>query len=91
MQRICYTPDRLKKIHHQSDFADMFKSDPDYTPYNAVSVDSRIFNPATALTPLDAKFDWKAVKESPLIDDEKDMKIDQKEKKEYRLENQKRK
>ncbi len=74
-----------------SDFADMFKSDPDYTPYNAVSVDSRIFNPATALTPLDAKFDWKAVKESPLIDDEKDMKIDQKEKKEYRLENQKRK
>ncbi len=37
------------------------------------------------------KIDWKAVKESPLIDDPQDMKVDQKEKKEYRLEDQKRK
>jgi len=74
-----------------TDFADFFTSVPDYTPYNAVSVDPHIFNPKTAMTPLDEKFDWKAVKESPLIDDPQDMKVDQKEKKEYRLEDQKRK
>ena len=72
-----------------SDFADMFTSVPDFIPYDAVSEDTRIFNPKKALTPLDEKFDWKAVKEAPLMDDEKDMQIDQKEKKEFRLEDQK--
>jgi hypothetical protein len=73
-----------------NDFADFFTPNPDLTPYNAVPADARIFDPKTALTPLDAKFDWKAVRESPLIDDVKDMQNDQKEKKEYRLEDQKR-
>ena len=68
-----------------------FTGIPDFTPYNAVEVDPRIFDPKKALTPLDEKFDWKAVKESPLIDDVDDMQDDQKEKPEYRLENQKRK
>ena len=74
-----------------NDFADFFTAKPDFTPYNAVEVDPRIFDPKKALTPLDEKFDWKAVKESPLIDDVDDMQDDQKEKPEYRLENQKRK
>jgi len=74
-----------------NDFADFFTSKPDFTPYNAISVDARIFNPTKALTPLDEKFDWKAVKNSPLMDDEKEMREDQKEKKEFRLEDQKRK
>ncbi len=74
-----------------SDFADMFTATPDFTPYNAVPVDPRIFDPKKALTPLDEKFDWEAVKDSPLLDDMKDMQDDQKEKKEYRLEDQKRK
>jgi YVTN family beta-propeller protein len=74
-----------------NDFADMFTATPDYSPYNAVPVDSRIFDPQKALTPLDEKFDWEAVKNAPLIDDVKDMQEDQKEKKEYRLEDQKRK
>jgi hypothetical protein len=43
------------------------------------------------MTPMDENFDWKAVKESPLIDDLEDMQKDQKEKPEYRLEDQKRK
>jgi DNA-binding beta-propeller fold protein YncE len=73
-----------------NDFADFFTPNPDLTPYNAVPADDRIFDPKTALTPLDAKFDWKAVRETPLIDDVKDMQNDQKEKKEYRLEDQKR-
>jgi len=74
-----------------NDFSDMFTATPDFTPYNAVSVDPLIFDPKMALTPLDEKFDWEAVKNSPLIDDIKDMQTDQKEKKEYRLEDQKRK
>jgi len=74
-----------------NDFADFFTAKPDFTPYNAVQVDSRIFDPGKALTPLDEKFDWKAIKDSPLIDDEHDMQDDQKEKPEYRLEDQKRK
>ena len=74
-----------------NDFADMFTATPDFTPYNAVPVDPRVFDPRKALTPLDEKFDWKAIKESPLIDDVDDMQDDQKEKPEYRLEDQKRK
>ena len=73
-----------------NDFADFFTGTPDFTPYRAVPADSRIFDPAKALTPLDEKFDWEAVKNSPLIDDVKNMQDDQKEKKEYRLDDQKR-
>ena len=68
-----------------------FTDKPDFTPYNAVAVDARIFDPKKALTPLDENFDWEAVKQTPLIDDENDMQDDQKEKKEYRLEDQKKK
>ena len=74
-----------------TDFADMFTDKPDFTPYNAAAVDARIFNPKKALTPLDENFDWEAVKQTPLIDDVNDMQDDQKEKKEYRLEDQKKK
>lgn len=74
-----------------NDFADMFTSTPDYKPYLAVEVDAQIFDPKKALTPLDENFDWKAIKDSPLIDDVNEMQEDQKEKKEYRLEDQKRK
>jgi YVTN family beta-propeller protein len=74
-----------------SDFADMFTEKPDFTPYQAIGSDLRIFDPAKALSPLDEKFDWEAVKNSPQIDNVKDMMNDEKEKKEYRLEDQKRK
>jgi len=73
-----------------SDFADLFTGIPDFAPYSAVPVNPLMFNPEKALTPLDEKFDWEAVKESPLIDDIKEMPNDQKEKPEYRLEDQKR-
>jgi hypothetical protein len=43
------------------------------------------------LSPLDEKFDWNALKESPALDDPKEMIKDQKEKPEYRTENQKKK
>jgi len=53
--------------------------------------DIRIFDPQKALSPLDEKFDWKSLGESPVLDDPKEMVKDQKEKQEYRLEDQKKK
>ncbi len=64
----------------------MFTSEPDFTPYNAVGVDPRIFNPQKALDPFDEKFDWTALGESPVIDNPEDMLKDSKEKDEFRLE-----
>jgi hypothetical protein len=72
-----------------SDLSDMFTGKPDYEPYRALPPDLRVFDPQKALTPLDEKFDWKALKESPEIDNVNDMLKDQKEKKEYRIEDQK--
>jgi hypothetical protein len=35
-----------------SDLADSFTSSPDFTPYNALPADERLFDPATAHEPL---------------------------------------
>jgi len=72
-----------------SDLADMFTGKADVTPYTALASDTRLFDPQKALTPLDAKFDWKAVDESPEMDNPGDMLKDQKEKSEFRLKDQK--
>jgi YVTN family beta-propeller protein len=73
-----------------SDMADFFTDKPDYTPYNALAVDSCIFDPQKALNPLDEKFDWKAVRESPEIDNVEDMMRESKEQDKDRLENRER-
>ncbi len=52
-----------------ADLADMFSSQPDFSPYSALPADSRIFDPQKALDPLDEKFNWKALLDSPLLDD----------------------
>jgi len=52
-----------------NDLGDCFTDVPDFTPYDAVSVDPRVFDPQKALDPLDEKFDWKALKDSPKLDD----------------------
>jgi len=74
-----------------TDLSDTFTGTPDFTPYNALPVDVRIFNPQKALSPLDEKFDWKSLRESPALDDPKEMIKDQKEKPAFRTEDQKRK
>ncbi|MBC7572237.1 MAG: hypothetical protein H7319_21280, partial [Spirosoma sp.] len=51
-----------------TDLSDLFTNTPDYTPYNALPVDKRIFDPQKALTPFDEKFDWKAFSESEELD-----------------------
>ncbi len=52
-----------------TDLADMFSGQPDYSPYSALPADPRIFDPQKALDPLDEKFNWKALQDSPLLDD----------------------
>jgi hypothetical protein len=69
-----------------TDFGDFFTSTPDFTPYNAIPVDPRIFEPQKALDPFDEHFDWKALEGSPVMDDQEDMIRESKERDEYRLE-----
>ncbi|MCA9730791.1 MAG: hypothetical protein H6696_00805 [Deferribacteres bacterium] len=52
-----------------TDMADFFAETPDRTPYFAKAVDARVFDPQKALDPFDEEFNWKAVAESPQIDD----------------------
>jgi len=59
-----------------SDLGDCFTNQPDFRPYDALPVDPRIFDPQKALSPLNEKFDWKAFRESPELDDPEDMKRD---------------
>ncbi len=70
-----------------NDMSDFFTDTPDFTPYQAVSVDARIFNPQKALDPFDENFDWKALEESPEMDNKEDMIRESKERDEYRLKN----
>jgi len=70
-----------------SDLADFFTENPDYKPYTALEVDKRIFDPQKALDPLDEKFEWKALKESPQMDNVEDMIRDSKEQDKWRSEN----
>jgi DNA-binding beta-propeller fold protein YncE len=51
-----------------------FTNEPDFTPYQATSIDPRIFDPQKALDPFDEKFDWEAVFHSPVLDDPEEMK-----------------
>ena len=74
-----------------TDLSALFTTKPNYAPYNALDVDSRIFNPQKALDPFDEKFNWKALKESPKIDNVEDMFRDSKEQDANRLENREKK
>ena len=69
-----------------SDLSDMFHTQPDFSPYNAVPADTRIFDPQKALDPFDEKFDWKSVNEFPVMDSPEVMKKWMEEDAERRLE-----
>lgn len=56
-----------------SDLSDLFTSEPDFSPYFALKPDERIFDPQKALDPFDEEFDWKAVAESPVLDNPENM------------------
>lgn len=74
-----------------NDLSDLFTEIPDYTPYNALPVDSRIFDPGKALDPFDEEFNWEAIKESPRIDNVEDMMRESKEQDKDRLLNREKK
>jgi len=74
-----------------NDLSDFFTSKPDYKPYNALSVDKRMFDPQKALDPIDETFDWKALGNSPEMDNVEDMMRESKEQDEYRLEGREKK
>jgi hypothetical protein len=74
-----------------TDLSDFFTESPDYSIYNALDIDARIFNPQKALDPFDEDFDWKAVETSPQIDNVEDMVRDSKEQDAFRLENREKK
>jgi len=61
-----------------TDLSDMFSPKPDFTPYDALPSDLRVFDPQKALTPLDEHFDWKAISRSPDLDNPLDMTEEQK-------------
>lgn len=52
-----------------TDLADFFTVEPDTTPYNALPVDDRVFDPQKALDPFDVEFNWEALSESPVMDE----------------------
>ena len=72
-----------------NDLADMFTDKPDFTPYNALPVDIRVFDAQKALDPFDEKFDWKQLLEGPDIDNPEDMIRESKEQDKWRNEGQK--
>jgi len=57
-----------------TDMNDCFTGEPDFTPYNAMPTDPRIFDPQVALDPLDEKFDWEGMELSPKLDDPDEIK-----------------
>jgi YVTN family beta-propeller protein len=56
-----------------SDLSEAFTDKPDFTPYKALAIDSRLFDPQKALDPLDEKFEWEAALNSPELDNVTDM------------------
>lgn len=52
-----------------ADLADMFTAKPDPQPYKAILPDPRLFDPEKAYSPLDKRFDWKALYQGPGLDD----------------------
>jgi hypothetical protein len=51
-----------------TDLNDLFTNTPDFTPFNALPADARVFDPQKALDPFDEKFDWKAFAASEELD-----------------------
>ncbi|HLP94357.1 MAG TPA: hypothetical protein VK168_09995 [Saprospiraceae bacterium] len=55
-----------------TDLSDLFTAQPDFTPYNALPADPKVLDPQLLLSPFDAKFDWKSMLESPVLDNVED-------------------
>ncbi len=72
-----------------TDLADLFTEQPDFTPYNAIPVDTGMFDPDKAYDPIDEEFDWSALQESPVLDHPDYLKKDSEEQDRRRMEEEK--
>jgi hypothetical protein len=52
---------------------DFFSARPDPEPFTLRPVDRRLFDPDVAFKPFDRRFNWKALTQTPAIDDPKEM------------------
>jgi YVTN family beta-propeller protein len=50
--------------------SDFFTDKPDYTPYNLVMPDKRIFDPQKAMNRYNKTIDWRKIEQGPKMDDE---------------------
>lgn len=55
-----------------TDLSDLFQAEADTSRYQAFPMDTRVFDPQKVLNPFDENFDWKAVVESPELDNVED-------------------
>jgi YVTN family beta-propeller protein len=80
VMRLIFTLLHLPPLNHFDAAAtlltDVFTDRPDTTPYRARTVDKRLFDPDLAFKPFDRRFNWKALGESPGMDDPEEMRAD---------------
>lgn len=74
-----------------NDLSDFFTEKPNFTSYQALMIDTLIFQPQKALDPLDENFNWKSLEASPELDRVEDMIRESKEEDADRLENREQK
>ncbi len=55
---------------------DFFTDKPDYTPYNFVFPDKRIFDPEAAMKKYNRSIDWRKIQQGPKMDDEDEQRTD---------------
>ncbi|HRG94309.1 MAG TPA: phosphoesterase, partial [Chitinophagaceae bacterium] len=56
--------------------ADFFTDQPDYTPYNLVMPDKRVFDPQQAMNRYNRQLDWRKIEQGPEMDNEKEQRTD---------------
>ncbi len=52
-----------------TDMGALFSATPDFTPYQAITPDPRLFDPEKAYGPLHEAFDWQSLQQGPAMDD----------------------
>jgi len=55
---------------------DFFTSTPDYTPYDLVIPDKRVFDPQKAMDRYNKNIDWRKIQQGPQMDDESEQRTD---------------
>ena len=56
--------------------SDFFTDKPDYTPYNLVMPDKRVFDPQKAMNRYNKNIDWRKIEQGPKMDDQDEQRTD---------------